>query len=143
MTDATPESGHSAAREESAAELVRKLSEQTTLLVRQELELAKAELSAKGKQAGIGAGMFGAAGMVGLYAVGALTACLILLLTKAVDTWVAALIVTGAYAGLAAILAFLGRSRLRRGVPPVPEQTVESVKEDVAWTKQRITEARS
>jgi hypothetical protein len=56
---------------------------------------------------------------------------------------VAALIVTGAYAGLAAILAFLGRSRLRRGVPPVPEQTVESVKEDVAWTKQRITEARS
>ena len=88
-------------RDSSTGQLVRQLSEQSSMLVRQELELAKAELSEKGKRAGIGAGMFGGAGVAGLLALGALTACLILLLDKGMDTWVAALIVTVVYAAIA------------------------------------------
>jgi hypothetical protein len=86
--------------------------------------------------------MFGAAGIVALFAVGGLTAALILLLSKAVDAWLAALIVTAVYGAIAGILALTGRSRVERGVPPVPEQTVETVKEDVQATKQRAMEGR-
>src|SRR3954465_3967717 len=84
----------------SMAELMKTLSDQTTTLVRQEIELAKAEMTAKGKQVGIGAGAFGAAGLVGLYAVGAITACLILALSTAMAGWLAALIVGVVYAAL-------------------------------------------
>jgi hypothetical protein len=118
------------------------LSEQTTTLVRQELDLAKAELAVKGRQAGWGAGMFGGAGVFGLYAVGALTACLILALSTAMDGWLAALIVTVIYGAIAGVLALSGKNKVQEGVPPVPEQAVESVKEDVEWTKQRAKEGR-
>lgn len=126
----------------STADLMRQLSEQTSALVRRELELARAEMTQKGKQAGLGIGMFGAAGIVALYAVGGLTACLILLLSKGMDGWLAALIITAVYAAIAGVLALTGRGRLQRGVPPVPEQTVETVKEDVQTTKQRAMEGR-
>jgi len=129
-------------RGSSTGELIRQLSEQTSTLVRQELELAKAELSEKGKRAGIGAGMFGAAGVAGLLALGALTACLILLLDKGMDVWVAALIIAVVYAAAAAILALIGRDRMRESMPPAPEETVESVKEDVQWAKSRAKSAR-
>src|SRR3954465_11977104 len=82
------------------AELVRQLSDQATTLVRQEIELAKAEMTAKGKQVGVGPGPCGGAGLVGLYAVGAITACLILALSTAVAGWLAALIVGVVYAAL-------------------------------------------
>jgi uncharacterized membrane protein YqjE len=135
--------GHGAdLRDSSTGELVKQLSEQSSELVRQELELAKAELTEKGKRAGIGAGMFGAAGVAGLLALGALTACLILLLGKAMDEWVAALIVTIVYAAVAGVLALRGRDKVREGMPPAPEQTVESVKEDVQWAKTRARSAR-
>jgi MFS family permease len=127
----------------SAAELMRQLSDQTATLVRQELELAKAELTEKGKRAGVGAGMFGAAGVVGLYALGALIAAVILALSLAMSGWLAALIVTVVLAAVAGGLALTGRSNLQRGVPPVPEQTVETVREDVELTKQRAREGRS
>ncbi|MDQ6776380.1 MAG: phage holin family protein [Actinomycetota bacterium] len=120
---------------------MKELSEQTTTLVRQELELAKLELTEKGKHAGIGAGMFGAAGIVGLYAIGALTACLILALASAVDGWLAALIVAAVYGAVAGLLALSGKSKVQQAVPPVPEQTAESVKEDVQWTKSRAKQA--
>ncbi len=126
----------------SIAELLKQLSDQTAALVRQELDLAKAELAVKGKQAGLGLGMFGGAGMFGLYAVGALTACLILALATAVTGWLAALIVAAIYGVTAAVLALAGKSKVGQGVPPVPEQTVESVKEDVEWTKQRAKDGR-
>src|SRR3954470_21344967 len=71
-------------RDQSTADLLRQLSEQTTTLVRQEIELAKLELTEKGKKAGIGAGMFGGAGALGFYALGAFTACLVLALATAV-----------------------------------------------------------
>jgi uncharacterized membrane protein len=126
----------------SIAELFKQLSDQTTTLARQEVDLAKAELAVKGKQAGLGAGMFGAAGVLGLYAAGALTACVILALATAITAWLAALIVAAVYGAIAGVLALRGKAKVEQGVPPVPEQAVESVKEDVEWTKQRAKEGR-
>jgi MFS family permease len=128
--------------ERSVADLLRHLSEQTATLVRQEMELAKAELSEKGKRAGIGAGMFGGAGVFGVYALGALTACLILVLATAIDGWLAALIVAVVYAAIAGVLALAGKRKVQQATPAVPEQTVDSVKEDVKWTKERAKAAR-
>ena len=129
-------------RESSTGELVRQLSEQSSQLIRQELDLAKAELSEKGKRAGIGAGVLAAAAVAGMFALGALTAFLILLLDEGMEGWVAALIVTAVYAAAAAILVPIGRNRLRESMPPAPEETVESVKEDVQWAKTRARSAR-
>ena len=124
-------------------ELVKQLSDHTTQLVHAEVELAKAELAAKGKQAGIGAGMFGGAGVFGLYGVGALTACFIALLATAVDTWLAALIVAVVYFAIAGIAALMGKNRVQAAGPPVPEQAIATTKTDVDVTKARIKEARS
>jgi uncharacterized membrane protein YqjE len=129
-------------RTHSTGELVKQLSEQTTTLVRKEIELAKAELSAKGKVAGEGAGMFGGAAVVGLLALGTLTTMILALLDKAMDLWVAALIVTLIYGAIAAVLALSGKDRVKKGMPPAPEQTVETVKEDVQWAKSQAKSAR-
>jgi Putative Actinobacterial Holin-X, holin superfamily III len=124
------------------AELVKALSEQTSRLARQEVELAKAELTLKGKRAGIGAGMFGGAGAFGVYALGALTAAAILGLATAVSAWLAALIVAAALGAIAGLMALQGRAKVRQATPPVPEQATESVKEDVQWAKTRAQAAR-
>lgn len=124
------------------AELLKRLSEQTSTLVRQELDLAKAELTVKGKRMGAGAGMFGGAGVFGLYAFGALTACVILVLSLAMTAWLAALIVAVVYAAVAGVLALTGKKKVQEATPPVPQQTVDSVKEDVQWTKQRAKAGR-
>jgi hypothetical protein len=134
--------GDAALSSESIADLLRQLSDQTQTLVRQELELARVELTAKGKQAGIGAGMFGAAGMLGLYAVGALTAAIVLALSLAVAAWLAALITAAAYGAVAGGLALSGKNRVSRGVPPVPDQTVATVREDVRVVEARVKEGR-
>ena len=129
--------------ESSTAELVKQLADQTTALVRQEVELAKAELAEKGKRVGIGAGMFGGAGVLGLYALGALTATLILLLATLLDqAWLAALIVTVVYGAIAGVLALLGRNKVQEATPAAPERTVETVKEDVEWVKQSAKTGR-
>jgi uncharacterized membrane protein YqjE len=127
----------------SVGELVRQLSEQTSTLVRKELELARVEMTRKGKAAGLGAGMFGGAGLFGLLALGALTACFILALSEAMDGWLAALIVAVVYAAVAGMLALTGKSKVKEATPPVPEQAKESVREDVEWTKERAKAARS
>jgi hypothetical protein len=129
-------------REPSAADLVRQLSEQTSRLVRQEVELAKAELTVKGKRAGVGAGMFGGAGVSGLYALGALTTAAIAALSLAMDTWLAALIVAVVWAAIAGVMALTGRSKVKQAMPPVPRDSVDSVKEDVQWTKARAQQGR-
>ena len=126
----------------SMAELVKQLADQTTALVRQEVELAKAELTEKGKRAGIGAGMFGGAGVVGLYALGALTATIILVLDTAMDAWLAALIVAVAYGAIAGVLALMGRSKVQQATPAAPQRTVDTVKEDVEWVKKSAMTAR-
>ncbi len=129
-------------RQHSTGELVKQLSEQTTTLVRKEIELAKAELTAKGKVAGEGAGMFGGAAVIGLLALGVLTAMIVALLDKAMDFWIAALIVAVVYGAIAAVLALTGKNRVMKGLPPAPEQTVETVKEDVQWAKSQVKSAR-
>jgi uncharacterized membrane protein YqjE len=131
-----------ATHEQTTADLLRQLSEQTTTLVRQEIELAKLELTEKGKKAGIGAGMFGGAGALGFYALGALTACVILALATAVAGWLAALIVAVVYSAGAGVLALTGKNKVAEAGPPVPEQAVDSTKEDVRWVKTRATQAR-
>jgi hypothetical protein len=128
--------------ERPVGELLRELSEQTSTLVHQELELAKLELAQKGKRAGIGAGMFGGAGLVGLYAVGALTAAIVMVLATAMASWLAALIVAVAYGLLAGGLALAGRSQVQQATPPLPQQATESVKEDVQWAKAKAKQAR-
>jgi uncharacterized membrane protein YqjE len=129
-------------RDEGIGVLVKRLAAETNTLVHQEIELAKAELTEKGTIAGKGAAMFGGAGVVGLLALGALTACFIALLTTAIDhVWLAALIVAVVYAAIAAGLALRGRARVRAAAPPAPEQTIESVKEDMEWAKTRTRSA--
>jgi hypothetical protein len=130
-------------RERSLGELLRQLSEQTTRLVHQELELAKAELTQKGKQAGAGAGLFGGAGALGLAALGALTACFILALNALMPAWLAALIVAVVYGAIAAFLSLRGRDRVKQATPLVPEQTIETVKEDVEWAKTQTRSAKT
>jgi uncharacterized membrane protein YqjE len=125
-------------RDRSLGELLKQLSEQTTRLVHQELELAKAELQQKGKEAGAGAGMFGGAGALGLAALGALTACFILALNAIMPAWLAALIVAVVYGAIAAFLALRGRDKVKQATPLVPEQTIETVKEDVEWAKTQL-----
>ena len=122
------------ARERPIGELVKDLSQQTSTLVRKEIELARAELTEKGKVAGKGAGMLAGAAVAGLLALGALTAALIALLDKAMATWVAALIVMVLWAIVAAVLAKAGQGALKRATPPAP-QTVDTVKEDIQWAK--------
>jgi uncharacterized membrane protein YqjE len=124
-------------------ELLKELSDQTTTLVKQEIDLAKAELSEKGKQAGIGAGMFGGAGVAGMFALAALTTCAIAALDTAMDLWLAALIVAVVYAAIAGVLALQGRNKVQEATPPVPEQAKESVKEDVEWAKTRARSGRT
>jgi uncharacterized membrane protein YqjE len=134
MADAMNGGTSGDARERPIGELVKDLSSQTSALVRQEIELARAELQQKGKLAGKGVGMLGGAAVGGLLALGALTAALIALLDKAMATWVAALIVMALWAVLAAALAKAGQKSLQRATPPAP-QTIETVKEDIQWAK--------
>jgi uncharacterized membrane protein YqjE len=139
---APPSDGRVDLRQRPAAELVRDLSTQVSKLVRQELELAKVELSAKGKEAGIGAGLLGGAGVLALYGVGAIVAAAILGLSTAVAGWLAAIIVAVVLLAVAGVLGLMGKSRAQRAVPPAPEQTVASVKEDVRFTREHVAEAR-
>ena len=136
------ESGPGPSSDASLGELVKQLSEQSSRLARQEVELAKAELAVKGKLAGIGAGMFGGAGAFGFYGLGALVAAAVLALATAVTAWLAALIVAVVLAAIAGILALVGKHEIQEATPPVPEQATESIKEDVEFAKMRAQEAR-
>lgn len=132
---------HDDLRDAPAGELFKRLSEDTSQLVRLEIELAKTELTGKAKTLGAGAGMLGAAALFALFAFAGFTTLLIALLATAMKTWIAALIVTAVYAAIAAVAALLGKGRVQRATPPVPEQTIETVKEDVEWAKTRSTSA--
>lgn len=120
----------------SSAQLIRQLSEETSTLIRQELRLAQLELQEKGKRAGIGAGLFGGASGLALFALGALVTAAILGLATAVDAWLAALIVGGTLLLVAGLLGLAGRSQVARAVPPAPEQAVASARADVTTIKE-------
>jgi uncharacterized membrane protein YqjE len=124
-------------RDRPIGELLTQLSQETTSLVRQELELAKAEMAQKGKQVGVGAGMFGGAGVTAVLGLAALTAAAIAALDAAMPLWLAALIVGLLWLVVAGVLALQGKRKVQAATPPIPEQTQESVKEDVEWAKTR------
>jgi uncharacterized membrane protein YqjE len=128
-------------REQPIGDLLKQLASETTTLVRQELDLAKAEMREKGKKAGPGFGMIGAAGGVALLALGALTACLILALDGVMPNWLAALIVAVVYGAVAAVLYVRGKEKVDDAGSPAPRQTIETVKEDVQWAKHPTTSA--
>jgi hypothetical protein len=125
-------------RERSLGELFGRLSEQAAAMARLEVRLAKAEMVQKGRLAGRGAALVAAGALVALGAFGAVTATLIMALSEGIDGWLAGLIVTVVYALIAVALALSGRRRIAEASPPVPEQTVETLKEDVQWAKTRM-----
>jgi hypothetical protein len=127
---------------EPLPELLRQLAAETTTLVRQEIELAKVELGDKAKAAGRSAGLFGGAAICGLGAFGAGTAAIIAALSLALPVWCAALLVAIVYGIAGAILAARGRRGLAHAVPVVPQQTTQTVKEDVEWIKTRAHSGR-
>jgi hypothetical protein len=132
-----------AARDRSTAELVKDLSRETSTLVRQEVALAKAEMAEKGKKAGAGVGMLAGATVAALLMLGALTAFLVLALDEAMPPWAAALVVTLLWGVVAGVLAYLGREKMQEMGSPMPEKTMDSVKEDIEWLKDRTrSEAR-
>jgi Putative Actinobacterial Holin-X, holin superfamily III len=129
-------------RDRPLAEVAKNLSSDVFLLVRQEIELAKAEMAHKGRTAASGIGMFGGAGIVALCAAGALTASLVLVFSIFLPEWAAALIVGAVLAAVGVALVRQGKERVADAGKPIPEQTIETVKEDVEWTKTRATSAR-
>ena len=123
-------------------EVAKSLTSDLSLLLRQEIDLAKAEMAEKGRTAAPGLGMFGGAGIVGLCAAGALTAFLILVLSTFLPDWAAALVVGAVLATVAYVLVQQGKERVADAGAPVPEQTIETMKEDVEWAKTRASSAR-
>jgi Flp pilus assembly protein TadB len=124
-------------REASARDLVQDLSRQTSTLIRQEMRLAQAELTEKGRHAGRGAGMFGGAGLVALYGVGALVAAAILGLATVLEPWIAAAAIAAGLLLIAGVLALTGKKEFDEAGPPKPEQTLDSVQRDVETVKAR------
>jgi uncharacterized membrane protein YqjE len=129
-------------REQPIGELLKQLATETSTLVRQELDLAKAEMREKGRKAGPGVGMIGAAGAVALLAAGTLTAFFVLALDGALPNWLAALIVTVVYGAIAGFLYMRGKEKVDDAGSPAPRQTIETLKEDVEWAKHPTTSAR-
>ncbi|MDX6691009.1 MAG: hypothetical protein QOG15_2466 [Solirubrobacteraceae bacterium] len=125
-------------KDRSVSDLLQQLSQQTQTLVRDEMRLALLELQDKGKRAGIGAGLFGAGGLVALFGVGTLIATIVLLLATALDAWLAALIVAVALLGLAGLLALGGKKEIEQAIPPAPTQAIESTKQDVEAVKEHV-----
>jgi uncharacterized membrane protein YqjE len=124
-------------------ELFKQLSQDTATLVRQEIQLAKVEMTEKGKHAGRGAGLVGAGGVIGFLALFSFTLFLIFMLAEAFNNvWLAALLVALVYGAVAAFLAMKGRDKLKEAAPATPEQTVETVKEDIEWAKHPTTSAK-
>jgi hypothetical protein len=139
---ATHNDTHNELRERPLGEVAKELTRDLSTLVRQEVELAKAEMSEKARTAAPGVGMLGGAGLVALCAAGALTACAILVFSLFLPEWLAALLVGAALAAVAYALLRQGKGQVEKVGKPIPEQTVETVKEDVEWAKTRATSAR-
>jgi uncharacterized membrane protein YqjE len=123
--------------QEPIGDLVKQLSEQTSTLVRKELQLAQLELQEKGKRAGIGAGLFGGAGLIALFGAGTLIAAIVMLLATAMDAWLAGLIVAVVLLAAAGVAALMGKKQVQQATPPMPEQAIQSTRRDVDEIKGR------
>jgi hypothetical protein len=136
MTDVTRNTS-TGAQDGSTAELVRQAAEQISRLVRDELSLARAEMTEKGKKAGVGAGLLGGGGLVALYGVAALLTAIVLGLAEVMPAWLAALIVAVLLFAVAGVMAVLGRKEVQQATPPVPREAVDSVMADIDEVKER------
>jgi uncharacterized membrane protein YqjE len=130
------------APEASTAQLVSQMSEQVSTLVRDELALARVEMVEKGKRAGVGAGLFGGAGVLAMYGVGALLVTIGAALATVWPIWLAALVVTVVVFAVAAVAALIGKKQVQQAVPPAPTAAVDSSKRDVAAVKTAVREGR-
>ena len=137
MPDTTNRGPSSELGDQSVSDLVKQLSEQTATLVRQEMKLAQTELQEKGKKAGIGAGLFGAGGLVAFFGAATLIAAAVLGLATAVEPWLAAVIVGVVLLAAAGVAALLGKKQIDEATPPAPERAMRSVKRDVDTVKRR------
>jgi uncharacterized membrane protein YqjE len=126
-----------ATQERSTGELVKQVAEQVSVLVRDELKLARLEMTSKARQAGQGVGMMGGGGLIALYGVACLIACVIIAISHTLQAWLAALIVGAALLVLAAVIAAVGRRHMQKATPPMPTEAVESVKTDVGEIRER------
>ena len=135
MVDYSTREDESRSERQSLVGLFRQIPTQVSRLVRDEVRAAQAELTAKLKDAGLGAGLLAAAAVMGLYALGVFIATAIIALSNVVAPWLAALIVAVLLLLIAGILAFLGLKKLKTGVPPVPTDSIESVKADIRTVK--------
>jgi len=135
MAEYATQEDESSTERQSLVGLFRQIPTQISRLVRDEVRAAQAELTAKLKDAGLGAGLLAAAAVVGLYALGVFIATAIIALSTVIAPWLAALIIAVALLLVAGILAFLGLRKLKTGVPPVPTDSIESVKADIRTVK--------
>ncbi len=138
MTDVTTAEDRADLKQASTGELVRRLSEQLAELLRGEMELARAELRRKGKRVGAGAGLAGAAAVLALFGLAALITAAIAGLALVVPVWLSAVIVGGGLLVLAGVLALAGRGQIAQGTPPIPEQAVRGIKQDVQAVKEGV-----
>jgi predicted lipid-binding transport protein (Tim44 family) len=136
----TADSSHrtDAGAQEPVGDLVQRASQQLSQLVRDEMRLARAEMTEKGKRFGMGGGLFGGAGLMGVLTLQALVVTVIAALSLAMDVWLAALIVTGVLAAVTALMAALGKQQVGKASPPTPEQAMDGVKADAAEIKERV-----
>jgi membrane protein len=137
MSDMSHAPGGRTLSEESAAELVKRAASQTAELVRKELQLGQVELKEKGRRAGKGVGLIGGAGLIAFYGGGVLIAAAVLGLAEVVDPWLSALIVGIVLVVIAAIVGLIGRTTTTEALPPVPEQTIASVHDDLDHLKEQ------
>ncbi|MFF7176649.1 phage holin family protein [Streptomyces pseudovenezuelae] len=133
--EGSPRTGSAA--QEPVGELVQRASQQLSQLVREEMRLAQAEMTQKGKRFGKGGGLFGGAGLIGVLTLQALVATAIAALALVLDVWAAALIVTGVLAAVTALMSVLGKQQISKASPPAPEQTMDSVKADMAEIREK------
>ena len=120
--------------ERSLGEIVQALTQDTTTLLKQELELAKVELKEEATRAGKGAGMLGGAGLAGWFLLLFLSLALMFALDTVLPLWAGALITAGVWALVAGVLAMRGRSALKKANPQLP-RTQQTLKEDAQWAR--------
>jgi hypothetical protein len=137
MSEGTQAPRAVAAQDRPTGELVKDLTEEISHLVRDELRLAQLEMTRKGKQAGLGIGLFAGSGGIAVYGLGCLIACAVIAIATVLAAWLAALIVGAALLLVAGMAALLGKGRMAKASPPVPEETIGSVKADVEEVRER------
>jgi len=136
MSTPTPGNpGHTVSDDPTLGALVHDLTQQVPQLIRSEIRLAQAEMTEKGKRAGLGIGMFSAAGLLAFFGLASVVTTAILGLAHALPDWLSALIVALVLFAGAAVAALVGRKELRHATPPAPEQAIAGVKEDLAVIK--------